>query len=183
MTIEEIFNKLITHMTEGIYYHEELAKAYDFLGLWGFSKCQLFHHNEEICNKQRLTHYYAAHYFKLPQLENFSLPEIIPSNWYKYTTQAVDANTKRNAVKDLMKLWVEWERATKNFYQEMRLELDKIGELDAARKLDEYIHDVSSELHDVEKTIIKLDSIGYDLITIEEWSDDLNKKYKKKLRW
>jgi hypothetical protein len=43
MIVEEIFNKIISHMEEGLCYHKEFAKAFDFLGLWGFSKCQLYH--------------------------------------------------------------------------------------------------------------------------------------------
>ena len=38
-TIEEVFTKIITHMREGICFHDELVRAYDFLGLWGYSKC------------------------------------------------------------------------------------------------------------------------------------------------
>lgn len=183
MTVEEIFNKLISHMEEGVIFHQEMAKAYDFLGLWGFSKCQLYHQYEELQGKMLLEHYYSAHYFKLIQLENFNKPEIIPLTWFKYTTQSVDTTTKRNAIKDLIKKWIDWERATKKLYQELRHEFATIGEYDAAQRLDTYIHDVSHELHNVEKLSIKLESINYDMITIEEWSTDWNKKYKKKLGW
>ena len=47
MTIEEIFNKIAAHMIEGIMYHDEFAKVYDFLGLWGYARCQDYHHLEE----------------------------------------------------------------------------------------------------------------------------------------
>ena len=183
MTIEEIFSKLITHMEEGVAYHAQMAKAYDFIGLWGFSKCQLYHQIEELNNKMKLEHYYATHYFKLIQLENFIKPEIIPSTWFKYSTQSIDIGTKRSIVKDLVTKWVEWERTTKKLYQEMRHELEVIGEYDAAQRIEICIHDVSHELHNVEKLLLKLDSIGYDFIIIEEWSTDQNKKYKKKLGW
>ena len=63
-----------------------------------------------------LEHYYAAHYFRLIQLENFTKPEIIPSSWFKYATQSVDTNTKREAVKNLLIKWANWERDTKTFY-------------------------------------------------------------------
>ena len=183
MTVEEIFIKVCSHMAEGVAYHEQLVQAFEFLGLWGFAKCQVYHQFEEAQGQNRFRHYYAAHYFKLLRLENFTLPEIIPSTWYKYSTQAVDTNTKKNSVKDLLHKWVEWERSTKALYQEMRRELDAIGEYDAARKLNHHIHDVSTELHDIEKLIIKLEGINYDMITIEEMSDDLKKQYTKKLGW
>ena len=183
MTIEEIFIKLLSHMKNGCLYHEEFVKAYNFLGLWGFAKCQEYHEFEELQSYYRLMHYYSTHYFKLLQLETIEQPNIIPNSWYKYMTQSIDTNSKLNAIKELMKKWVEWERITKKLYQSLRRELTEINELDAARKLDELIHDVSTELHDVEKFLLKLETIGYDPITIIEWSDSLYKKYKKKLGW
>jgi len=65
MTIEEIFTKLATRMHEGTMFHNELIKAYDFLGLWGYSKCQMYHYMEEQKGYRKLLHYYASHYFKL----------------------------------------------------------------------------------------------------------------------
>ena len=65
----------------------------------------------------------------------------------------------------------------------MRQELTAIGELAAAMKLDCYICDVDKELHNAEKILIKLDTLGYDLSTIILWQDSLHKKYKKKLGW
>lgn len=183
MTVEEIFTKVISHMSEGIAYHSEMAKAYNFLGLWGFAECQVYHQFKEMKEWNELYHYYATHYFKLISIEDFQLPEIIPPTWYKYSTQSVDAGTKRNAVKDLIRRWIDWERSTKQLYQQMYQELVNINELDAARKLNDCIHDVSTELHDVEKYSIKIETIGYDLITIVEWSDNMYKKYKHKLGW
>lgn len=183
MTVEEIFNKLATHMCQGVMYHDEIAKAYDFLGLWGMSKCHTYHAVEEKQGYKCLSHYYATHYFKLLQLEEIQKPKIIPELWYKYTTQAVDNATKKSAVKELVTTWVEWERSTKKLYQEMWQELTAIGEIAAAAKLKHYICEVDKELHDAEKKLIKLESLGYDIETIIKWQDSLHKKYKKKLGW
>jgi len=95
MTVEEIFDKLSAHMEEGVMYHYEMARAYDFLGFWGFSKCQLSHCFEEKNNLCCLSHYYATHYFKLLSFTNIDTPKVIPDTWYKYTTYAVDASTKK----------------------------------------------------------------------------------------
>lgn len=183
MTVEEIFTKLAIHMAQGVSYHEEMAKAYDFLGLWGFAQCHTYHQFEEMHNYRRMYHYYATHYFKLIQLDNIEKTEIIPSTWYKYSSQAVDNGTKKSAVKELMTKWVEWERSTKKLYQEMWKELININEIDAARKVKNCIHEVSTELHDAEKWLIALETINYDLIEINDQSTDLKKEYKKKLGW
>lgn len=183
MTVDEIFSKLATHMVEGIMIHDELANAYDFLGLRGFAKCQDYHHIEETNNYRCLVHYYSTHYHKLIELGEIPKPQIIPNTWIKYTTMAVDTNTKRNAVKDMMNKWVEWERDTKKLYQEMRQELCALGEVAAALTIDCFICDVDKELVHAEKKFIKLETLGYDINTIISWQEPIYNKYKKKIGW
>lgn len=183
MTIDEIFSKLATHMVEGIMIHDEMANAYDFLGLRGFAKCQDYHHIEETNNYRCLVHYFSIHYHKLIQLNEIPKPQIIPAAWYKYTTLDVDINTKRNAVKELMNKWVEWEKSTKKLYQSMRQELITLGEVAAALKLDYFICDVDKELIHAEKKLIKLETLGYDISTIISWQEPIYNKYKKKIGW
>ena len=183
MTIEEIFNKLASHMCEGVKYHDEMARAYDYLGLYGLSKCHIHHAIEEKQGYLCLSHYYMTHYFKLLQLENLPESKLIPETWYKYTTQAVDSGTKRNAVKELMEKWVSWEQETKKLYQEMRQELIQLGEVASALYIDQCICDVTKELCHAQKKLIKLETLGYDIGFIIKWQESLYKKYKKKLGW
>lgn len=183
MTIEEIFTKLATHMLEGTMFHDELIKAYNFLGLWGHGMCQAYHYMEEQSGYKKLLHYYASHYFKLLQLEDITKPKLIPDMWYKYTTQAVDTGTKKSAIKELMNKWIEWERSTKILYQQMRNELAAINELDAAIEIDSYIKDVSKELCQAEKELLNLEAINYDMTVIIPQQEVLYHKYKKKLGW
>lgn len=178
MTVEEIFNTLAIHMIEGIMYHDEFAKAYYFLGLYGFAKCQEYHHIEETKNYLSLLHYYSTHYHKLLTIKEVSSPKIIPENWYKYTTMDVDANTKRNAIKTLMYKWIEWEKETKELYQKMYKELCSLGEIAAANKIQYYILDVDDELKHAEKKLIKMETIAYNLDILIEWQQPIYKKYK-----
>ena len=183
MTVDEIFNKLASHMREGVCYHDEMARAYEYLALYGLSKLHICHACEEKEGYLLLSHYYMTHYFKLLQLENIPEPKLIPETWYKYTTQVVDGGTKRNAVKELMEKWIKWEQETKKLYQEMRAELIQIGETAAALYIDQYICDVDKELSHAQKKLIRLESIGYDLVEIINWQERLYKKYTKKLGW
>ena len=183
MIVDEIFNQLASHMKQGIQYHEEMAKAYNFLGLYGYAKCQFSHQLEETKSYQCLLNYYSNHYHKLIKLENFNESEIIPTNWYKYTTIAVDGSTRKNAVKDLMNKWIEWERSTKQFYENMRQELIDIKEIAAALYIENLILDVTKELCHAEKKLIKLESVGYDLVQTVIWAEEMEDKYKKKLGW
>lgn len=183
MTVEEIFKQILSHAHEGVIFHDEMAKAYEFLGFWGLAKCHLSHSCEEKRGYHLLTYYYATHYFKILELEEIVKTKLIPDSWYKYTTQAIDTGTKRSAVKELMTKWVDWERSTKKLYQEMRKELEALGEIDAAIEIDKYIQDVSKELSHAEKKFLKLETIGYDIVHIIEWQEDLDHKYTKKLGW
>ena len=148
MTIEEIFNKLASHMCEGVRFHDEAAKAYDYLNFEGLYKCHIYHATEEKHGFLLLSHYYMTHYFKLLQLENIPDSKLIPDTWYKYTTQVVDGGTKRNAIKELMEKWIKWEQETKKLYEQMRRELYELGETAAALYIDTYIDDVDKELVD-----------------------------------
>lgn len=183
MTIDEIFTKLSNHMREGIQYHYEIAKSFEFLGLWGFAHCHDSHQFEEEKNLKELMHYYATHYFKLLQQERIPEVKVIPDVWYKYTSQSVDVNTRRSTVKDLMNKWIGWEKTTKEVYQTMRQELISINEIDAALELDKYIRDVSKELSHAEKKLLTLEAHNYDMPTIIEQSEQMLIKYKKKLGW
>lgn len=94
---------------------------------------------------------------------------------------AVDANTKRTAVKDMMTKWIQWEKDTKQLYSEMHQELCTLGEVAAALKIDCFLKDVDDELVHAEKKYIKLETINYDINTIIGWQQPMYKKYKKQL--
>lgn len=180
MNIDEIFSAIGIHMLEGIAYHDAFQKAYDFLGLYGFSRQQAHQYIEESDGYLDLQHYYTSHYHKLLLITQISFPDIIPDTWFKRTTMDVDTSTIKSSIRDLMKKWIEWEKSTKKLYQEMRLELQSIGEIAAALELDNYILDVSDELKHAEKQFIKLETINYDLPTIIDWQQSLYKKYKRR---
>ena len=183
MTVEEIFNKLATHMCEGVAYHDEMARAYDYVGFRGLYKCHVYRACDEKHSYLQLSHYYMTHYFKLLQIENVYESKLIPENWYKYTTQAVDGGTKRNTVKELMEKWVKWEESTKKLYEEMHSELNQLNECAASLFIEQYIKEVDDELEYARRKLTMLESIGYDMIEINKWQEHLYKKYTKKLGW
>lgn len=86
MTVEEIFNTIGSHMIEGLMYHDEFARAFEFLGLWGYSKCHEYHYFEESKNYRDLSHYYATRFFKIIQFNDIPKLELIPNTWFKYNS-------------------------------------------------------------------------------------------------
>lgn len=183
MTVEEIFNKIASHMLEGLKYHDEMAKLYDFLGLYGYSICQSYHFIKETESYRHLSHYYSSHYLKFLVIENVASPKLIPEAWHKYSTIAVDTGTKRNTVKELISKWIEWEKSTKKLYQEMKRALEEIDEIAATLYIDKLIAEVDKELQKAQKELIKLETLGYDIYFIIDEQNKFYHKYKKKLGW
>lgn len=182
MTVEEIFDTLINHMKEGMEFHAELARGYDFIGLYGFTKCHEYHYLAETKGYESLLHYYSTRYHKLINISEVPKHNLIPEAWYKYTTMAVDSGTIRTAVKSMMEKWVEWEKQTKKLYQKMYKELYDLGEIASAREIKCYIDDVDDELKHAEKKLIKLIAIDFDIVIITEWQQPMYRKFKKRLK-
>ena len=182
MTVEEIFSQIGKHMIEGIMTHSQMADYYNFLGLKGYSKCHEYHFISENNNFRKLSWYYLKHFNKLmPELSNNN-PNIIPSTWFKYLRQDVDANTRKTAIQGGIEKWVSWEHKTKMFYQNMYQELIKINEIAAAKELQKYILDVDNELSHAQQKHLENKAIDFDIFEIMSKQDEIYKKYCKKVK-
>ena len=182
MTVEEIFSKLANHMIKGMMFHEQMANYYHFLGLKGYKRCHEYHFYSETCGFKHLECYYLDHFNKLIKTDIIEDPHIIPDSWYKYNREEVDTNTKRNGVKEMVKKWVDWEKETKQLYQNSYKELYDLGEIAAAMKISCYIKDVDEELKSAIKKFINLQTINYDINMIIEEQTEIHDKYKEKIK-
>ena len=182
MTIEEIFSNISTHMAKGLLIHSQLASLYGFLNLRGYQRCHEYHYYEETHSYRRLQNFFLKYCNKLIHENNVEQPNIIPANWYKFTKMEVDTNTKRSAVKDSMKKWVDWEKETKVLLEVSYKQLYELGEINCAIKIAKCIEDVSHELADAQEKQIHLESMGYDIVYIIDWQPELYKQYCKKIK-
>lgn len=183
MTVEEIFSHLSAHMTKGLMIHDQLAKAFNFLNLCGYSKCHQYHYIEESYNYRSLINFYFKHYNKLILEEKVEKPEIIPNNWYKYSRQEVNTSEKRSAVKQLMKKWVDWEKETNALLQKSYKQLFEINEICSMLKISDFLRENSKELAAAEEKQINLEVSGYNIDTIIQEQKELYHKYCQSLRY
>ena len=181
MTVDEIFAEVSAHMIKGLMIHTQLADYYDFLGLQGYKRCHEYHALKESCSYRGINRYFINHYNKLVPEKEIENPDIIPENWYRYTRQDVDANTKRNAVKSGLEKWVEWEQDTKKFYEQMYVELMNLQEVSGALKMKELICDVDQELKKAQRYHLNKMATDYNINSIISEQGRKHKKYKKKL--
>jgi len=182
MTLDEIFATIATHMAKGLKVHNEIATAFCFLNLCGYQKCHEYHFFEESYNYRCLHNFYLDNYNKLIKENEIEEVNIIPANWYKHLKADVDANTKRAAIKDLAKAWVEWEKETKQLLEKLYKEAYDLGEVCAALKIGSLIQEVSQELQIAHSKQINLDSIGYDISLIIDEQAAIYQKYLNKMK-
>ena len=107
---------------------------------------------------------------------------VIPQNWYNYTRYDVDVGTKRSAVKDGFKKWIDWEKSTKEFLNGMLDRLDQSGYRQFTRKIEFLIDEVEKEIAHGEEKMLALENTGYDMNFILQQQDQLKEKYAHKIR-
>lgn len=163
MTAEEIFSRMKAHALEGMVFHDEMARYFDFLNLCGYRDCHKMHYEEETEGYRKLSEYYMSRFNRLLPTAPMDRPNVIPDSWLGYTRQDVDTGTKTSAVKTAIRRWVEWERETKDLYESMYAELLNENEIAAASFVLGYVKDVDDELKTAEKTHLDLESAGYDI--------------------
>lgn len=108
--------------------------------------------------------------------------QVIPQGWYQHTRYDVDASTKRNAVRDGFKRWVDYEKDTKQYLMNMSQHLEQINEREAARKLDYLIDHVQKEIEHAEEKMMALENSGYDMNYILQEQEPMKMKYAEKIR-
>ena len=163
MTIEEIFSNLVAHMQKGLQLHNQWAVLFNFLNLYGYSIWHEEHYYEENKQYRDIQTFYLNTYHKLILPQPVESVDIIPQTWYKYSKENVDINTRRNAIKELFKQWIDWETEAYNLYAKAYKDLYDLNACYAILKIAELIKEVSEELQIAKQKQINLDSCGYDM--------------------
>ena len=87
----------------------------------------------------------------------------------------------RNAVKSGLEKYVNWQKETKKFLQEMYNQSIQEGQISLAIKIQEYICSVDQEIKKASKEYLEIKATDYDLPTIVTKQQSLAKKYGKKI--
>lgn len=202
--VQQLYSELINRMKQGIEMHGQLSDYYGFLNLPGYQKCHEYQMLCELLTYQKAKNMYMKEYNQLVQplnmmngmtnLSNMSnnnntntptnlnYANVIPNQWYSHTRYDVDANTKRNAVRDGFKRWIDYEKDTKQFLIKMGEQLEQKNEREAARKLDYLIDHVEKEIEHAEEALMSLENSGYDMNYILQQQEPLKAKYAEKIR-
>ena len=182
MSIEEIFSQVSQHMIQGLMVHTQLSDYFYFLGLSGYGKCHEYHYFEESNNFRKSCTFYLENYNRFIKDSRIDNPQVIPENWYMYTRNQVDPDTRKTAIQKGFEYWVKWEEDTLSLYQKMYKELINSGEIASAIFIENCVKDVNNELVKAEQKLLELKIIDFDIFDIMEEQEPLLKKYSKKMK-
>lgn len=182
MNIDEIFNKIVTHMLEGMMMHEQLANYFNFLSLEGYQYCHDYHYLEETISHRDIQKYFLDHYNKLIPESQPNVIQVIPSNWYKYKKENIDIDTKQEGIRKGFLAWNNWEFETKKLYENCYNELINMNEIAAAEVVRSLVVDVDEELAELMKIYFNILAVNFDLTVLVPEQKEMKKNYLKKMK-
>lgn len=184
MTVEEISSLVAQRLLQGSMNHQAFAKYYSFLGLDGYKLFHEYQYYEQTCSYLKFTFYFMQHYSKLlPKFSTQTLStfSIVPDNWYEYSREDMDINTRRSAVKNGLEKYLHWQKETKKVFEDMYTQYFTIGEQTLALKMKQFLDSVDKEIKKAELCYLEISSTDYDMPTVIAQQEKLKKKYGKKL--
>lgn len=178
--LEELYSMIDERMSQALCFHSQLADYFCFLGLQGFKRMAEYQYMRE-CAELRKMHrrYIDMHEKVLPMCEG-EKPQLIPKDWSRYTTQDIDDSVIPRFVRMALKEWYEWEKETKEMYEEVCDQFQNLGMHADCEFVKDLITDAEKECKKIMRLYEKLNGTGYDVNTIHQVQDKYHEKYKKK---
>ena len=177
MTIEDVYAELKARLVGGMMFHDEMANYYDFIGMRGYKRCHEYHFLCESIWMRNLERHFMKYHHMLIKDIPVDDPEVIPSNWFKYTQIDVDASTKQNAVKSGVEKWVKWEKETK---EKLHALYDEVEDSVDIMFIEKMLCAVSKELKCAEKKHLELEAVSYNMPYIMTQQCAIHDMYKEK---
>ena len=173
----EVFNEISRRMIKGVMFHAQMADYFDFLNLHGLKRWSEYQFLSESAELRGLHRYAINHLGKLINDGDVSGTEYIPSSWYSSTRQQVDSSTRKQAVKEALEKWYNWEKETKEFYERQFKILTDNYKIASANKVNSIICDVDQELKKVCRKLLEYKAVDYDMDYIMFEQDAMHNHY------
>lgn len=182
--IEDVYAILEKRMCLATDFHSQLADFFCFLGLQGFKRMCEYQYMKECAESRKLHRRYIDHHHRIipPMIDVYAgeKPNVIPSEWSRYTTQDIDDNVIPKFVRLALTKYYEWEMETKEIITEQCERLMQLNAYADYEFLKEMLRDVEKEIKKVMRLYEQLNGTGYDVTTIHGVQDKYHEKYKKK---
>lgn len=116
----------------------------------------------------------------IKSMKQVDLPQVIPSDWSRYTTADVNDNVLPKFVRSAMQRYKDWEEQTKQLYEELWQQCTNYGMTADADYISKLVKNVTKEIKEINRMCEQLNGTGYDSVSIHSMQDKYHKKYKSK---
>lgn len=181
-TPDEVFETIVCHEAKGVSFHDKMVDLFGFLGLYGFKKLHEYRYIAEALELIQTKCYVLDH---LNMLTCYEIDEkglgFIPEEWYSGMREDVTPETRRECCIYAFKLYKQWEEETRELYSFCSNELMALNRTADFQEIAEKVKDEDAEIKELEKLMIKFDSVDWDMNHIINMQEELEQEYKKKL--
>lgn len=181
MTCKEIFGEILSKQVHALMFHDQMASYFDFLGLNGFKRMHEYQYLSESVTYRKVQRYFINRYNEIVESHDVENPHAIPSEWLKHTRGEVTPSIKKRSVKEAFEDYREWEKSVEECFSVYAQSLYDRGMLMDYSFVLDLIKDVCKEVKRIDRLMLKLGGVEYDLTYVEEMQDCLHEKYKKKI--
>ena len=135
----------------------------------------------ESVTYRKVQRYFINRYNEIVESHDVENPQAIPSEWLKHTRGEVTPSIKKRSVKEAFEDYREWEKSVEECFSVYAQSLYDRGMLMDYSFVLDLIKDVCKEVKRIDRLMLKLGGVEYDLTYVEEMQDCLHEKYKKKI--
>ncbi len=179
----DILKEIAQHQLEGLMLHSDMMNCYDFLGLRAFKRIHEYHMFKEMMERDSICRYAINHLNKIIINDNHVDAKFyVPQSWASVDRLSVTNTNRQSYLKQFMETWHDWEKCTKKFYSKKYKELCDNEDPATAKKVMMLLSDADMELKSVERWVIKLNEIDYDMKVIVIFEDEIHDKYAEKTK-
>lgn len=176
MTIHETFTTLNNRMIGAMMIHTQLTQLFLFIDLLPDARRQEQQLQEESHGMIELNRYYCQHHHGLLFSSNPPQIDILNKEIFRMPIDKLTPTDKKNLIQYGMREWVEWERRSKEVYEDAYQMLIESSEIASAEFVMRYVRDVDQELRDAEILYRAREAINWDLPTIYDKQARLGKR-------
>jgi hypothetical protein len=179
---DEIFETIVAHLTKGVKFHDRMMDLYAFLGLYGFKKMHEYQYLSESMERRQTKCYIIDHMNILVEdkCDEKGL-DFIPKAWHNYSRQDIPPESRQQYIEPSFQGYKQWEEETKELLSYCANELMYMGKMADFNEVMEMIEDVDKELEHLEKLMLKLKSVDYNIEYVMDMQEQLCDEYNEKI--
>lgn len=175
---QEIFGAINARQITALMFHDSMADLFDFLGLKGFKRLHEYQYLSESIEHRKLKGYFLNSHGKLLETEELEPVGVIPEDWYKYDRMDVPSTVRKQTVQRAMEQYKDWESGTKELYQKCASYLLAWQKVEDFNRVNKLVQEVSCELKKVERLLLELRAVDFDMVHVVSIQQEYHDKYK-----